>query len=148
VQTQTVLHLALAQIVQARLPVPILGQIIGHMLGQKNMPGIAAIQHPLRDVDSRSCKVRFVVNVPDRIDWTAVNSHSHLDVRILLQHLANLERTARGLFRTVKKKERHSIAGRHSNELAPGFRSAKAFRSAHDLIQLLEQFNLLVHKQF
>src|SRR5882724_5393477 len=84
------------------------------MLGQKNMPGIAAIQHPLRDVDSRSRKVRFVVNVSDRIDWTAVNSHSHLDVRILLQHLANLERTAHRLFRTVEKKERHPIAGRHS----------------------------------
>src|SRR4029434_7831651 len=39
VQPQTVLHLTLAQIVQVRLPVPVLGQILRHVPGQKNMPG-------------------------------------------------------------------------------------------------------------
>ena len=48
------------------------------------MSGIAAIQHPLRDVESRACHVRLVVNIPDWIDWTAVHSHPQLDVRILL----------------------------------------------------------------
>jgi hypothetical protein len=52
VQAQAVLHLALAQIVQVRLPVAVIGQIFRYMPRQKNMPGIAAIQHPLRDVDS------------------------------------------------------------------------------------------------
>ena len=52
VQAQAVFHFALAQIVQVRLPMPVLGQIVGHMPGQKNMPGIAAIHHPLRDIDS------------------------------------------------------------------------------------------------
>ena len=53
VQAQAVLHLALAQIVQVRLPVAVLGQIFRHMRRQKNMPGIAAIQHPLGNVDSQ-----------------------------------------------------------------------------------------------
>src|SRR5207248_1251985 len=49
VQTQAVLYFALAQIVQVRLPMPVLGQIVGHVSGQKNMPGIAAIHHPPRE---------------------------------------------------------------------------------------------------
>ena len=52
VQAQSMLYLALAQIVQLRLPVPIIGQIFRHMPGQKNMPAIAAIQHPLGHIDS------------------------------------------------------------------------------------------------
>ena len=46
------------------------------------------------------------------------------------------------------EKERHSVSRRHSIKFAACFRSAKRFRSAHDLIQLLEQFNLLVDQQF
>src|SRR4029453_983638 len=44
VQAQAVLHLALAQIVQVRLPVPVMGQIFRQMPGQKNMPGIATFE--------------------------------------------------------------------------------------------------------
>ena len=51
-QPQPVLHFALAQIVQVRLPVSILGQIFRHVRGQKNMAGIAAIQHSLGNIDS------------------------------------------------------------------------------------------------
>ena len=51
-QALAVLHLALAQIMQVILPVPVLDQIIGYTPGQKNVPGIAAIQHPLCDIDS------------------------------------------------------------------------------------------------
>ncbi len=52
VQPPPVLHLTLAEIVQIRLPVPVLGQIFRYMPRQKNMPGVATIQHPLRDIDS------------------------------------------------------------------------------------------------
>ena len=65
VQAQAVLHFALAQIVQVRLPVPVLGEVVCHMPGQKNMSRIAAIQHPLGDIYSRSCKVCFIVYIPD-----------------------------------------------------------------------------------
>ena len=31
---------------------PVLGQVFGHALRKKNMPGIPAIHHPLGDVDA------------------------------------------------------------------------------------------------
>ena len=52
VQPPPVLHFALAEIVQIRLPVPVLGQVLRRMPRQENMPDIAAIQHQLRDIDS------------------------------------------------------------------------------------------------
>jgi hypothetical protein len=48
----------------------------------------------------------------------------------------------------VEENERHPIASRHSNEFASYFRSAKTSGAPHDLLQLLQQFNLLVHEQF
>ncbi|KAF5407767.1 MAG: hypothetical protein Udaeo2_21300 [Candidatus Udaeobacter sp.] len=66
---------------------------------------------------------------------------------MILQRFANLERTLGRFFRTVEENERHSIAGRHPDEFASCFRSAKTFCTPHDLLQLLQQFDLLVHKQ-
>ena len=48
----------------------------------------------------------------------------------------------------MEKGERHPIAGRYSNKFPACVRSAKGLRRAHDLIQLLEQFNLLVYEEF
>ncbi len=132
------LHLTFAQIVQVRLPVPILGQILRHMPRQKNMPGIAAIQHPLRDIDSRSCKVRLVVHIGDPIDWATVNSHPHLNTRMILQGPADLERTSHRFFRTAEKKERHPISSRYSIEFACCFCRTKRFGVSDDLIEFLQ----------
>jgi hypothetical protein len=84
VQAQPVLHLALPQVVQVRLPVAILGQIFGDVLRQKNMPRIAAIHHALRHIDSRSGDVGFLVNIDDSVDRPAVNSHPQPDARTIL----------------------------------------------------------------
>src|SRR5262249_12584945 len=102
----------------------------------KNMSCIAAIQHTLRDVDSRSCKVRVVVNVLDSFDRTTVNAHPHLYVRMILQGFADLERTAHRLFRTAEKKERHPVSSLHSNKFTVCFRRPATFRYAHELIQV------------
>jgi hypothetical protein len=48
---QAVLDFAFTQIMQIRLPMPVFTQVLRHVRGQKNMPGIAAIQHALRDID-------------------------------------------------------------------------------------------------
>ena len=148
VQVQAVLHLTLAKIVEVRLPVPVLGQIVRYMFGQKNMPGIAAIQNPLRDVDSRPCHVCFLVNIGHSINRAAVNSHPQLDVRMLLQRFADLERTSHRFFRAMEEKEGHSVSGRHSNQFPSFFSRPKTFGAPHDLIQLLEQLNLLIDQQF
>jgi hypothetical protein len=148
VQAQPVLDFTLAEIMQVRLPMPVLGQIFRHVRGQKNMSGIATIQHSLRNIDSRACNIRFFVNVGHSVDRTAVNSHPQPNAQMVLQCSANLERTPHRFFQTMEENQRHPIAGRYSDEFAPCFRSAKAFSAPHDLLQLLQQFNLLVHEQF
>jgi hypothetical protein len=146
-QAQAVLDFAFTEIMQARLPMPVLAQVLRHVRGQENMSGIAAIHDALRQINSRTGYVRFLVYIRDSVDRTAVNSHPQQDLRLLLQGSADLESTSRRFFRTVEESERHPIAGRHSDEFAPRFRGAKAFRISHDLLQRLQQFNLLVHEQ-
>jgi hypothetical protein len=104
VQALPVLHFALTDIVQVWLPVAVVDQIFSYMRGQKDVPGIAAIQHPLRDVDAGPRDVRFIVDVRDRINWTAVNAHSYLKLRMTLQRSANFQSASHRLFRTAKKK--------------------------------------------
>src|SRR6266480_3179669 len=123
---------------QKRLPLTILGQIFRNVSRQKNMPGIAAIEYSLADVNSRSCYVRLVINIDDSIDRTAVNSHSHLNVRMMLQGFADLKGTSHRLFRTVEKKKRHPVSGWHSNEFARCLCCPKTCAASHDLIEFLE----------
>ena len=47
-----VLHLALSEVTQTWRPLPVLHQIIGHVLGEENMAGITAIHDSLRHVDA------------------------------------------------------------------------------------------------
>ena len=111
------------------------------------MPGIAAIHDALRHVESRPRDVRLVINIGDLIHWAAVHSHPQLDMRMLLQCSADLERTSHWLFRTLEKQQRHSIAGRHPDESTFCFGGPKTFGAPDDLIQLLEQLNLLIYQQ-
>ena len=112
------------------------------------MPGIAAIQHPLGNINSGAGYIRFVVDIGDPINRAAVNSHPYLKLRMTAQCSANFQSASHRLFRAAKKKERHPIAGWHANKFVACFRSAKTFRCADDLIQRLQHFNLLVHEQF
>jgi hypothetical protein len=138
VQPQPVLHLTLAEIVQIRLPLPVLGQIFRYMPGQKNMPGIAAIQDALRHVDPWSRDVRLVINIDDLIHWAAVHSHPQLDMRMLLQRFADLERTSHWLFRTLEKQERHPVSAWYPDEFAGCFGGPKTFGVSHDLVEILQ----------
>jgi hypothetical protein len=148
VQPQPVLHLTLAKIVQVRLPVPVLGQILRYMPGQKNMPGIAAIHDALRHVDPWSRNVRLVINIGDLIHWAAVHSHPQPNMRMLLQCSADLERTSHRLFRTVEEKERHPVSGRHPDQFTFCFGGPKTFGVSHDLVEFLQKLNLLIDQQF
>jgi hypothetical protein len=118
------------------------------MRRQKNMPRIAALQNPLRDVDSRPGHVCFLVNIGHWINRAAVNSHPQLDMRMLLQRFADLERTSHRFFRAMEKQERHPVSGRHSNQFPSLFSRPKTLGAPHDLIQFLQQLNLLIHQQF
>jgi hypothetical protein len=148
VQAPPVLHFALTDIVQVWLPVPVVDQILSYMRGQKDVPAIAAIQHSLGHINSGAGYVRFVVDIGDPINRAAVNPHPYLKLRMILQCSANFQSASHRLFRAAKEKERHPIAGWHSDKFVACLRSPKTFRCADDLIQVLQYLNLLVHEQF
>src|SRR6266480_6622707 len=77
VDLAALLHFALAKIVQIRSPLAILLQIIGDVLGEQNVSGIAAIHHPLGNVDSGARNVRSLGHIRDFAYRAAMNSHPH-----------------------------------------------------------------------
>src|SRR5438046_6907725 len=108
------------------------------MPGQKNMPGIAAIHDALRHVDPWSRNVRLVVNIGDSINWAAVHSHPYLNMQMLSQRFADLERTSHWLFRTVEEKQRHPVSGRHPDQFTFCFGGLKTFAASDDLVEILQ----------
>src|SRR5438477_421730 len=87
------------------------------MFRQKDVPGIATIHHPLRDVNRSTGNVCPIIHVRNLTDRPAVDTHAYLDMRMICEGSANLERASRGLFRTAEKKERHPIRPKPGNGL-------------------------------
>ena len=65
---------------------------------------------------------------------------------MILQRSANLERTPSWLFRAMEEYKCHPISSRYADEFTSCFRSAETFGTPHELLQLLQQFDLLVHE--
>src|SRR5436305_6431534 len=116
------------------------------MFRQKDVPGIATIHHPLRDVNPSTGNVCPFIHVRNLADRPAVDTHACLDTRMICLGSANLERASRGLFRTAEKKERHPITGWDPSEFVACFCYPKTFGAADDLVQFLELLNLLVNQ--
>ena len=76
IKPQPVLYFPLPEVVQVRLPVAVLSEVVRHMLGQENMSGVAAIHYPLSHVDSGSSYIGAVIHIGDLIDRATVNAHS------------------------------------------------------------------------
>jgi hypothetical protein len=64
------------------------------MFRQKDVTGITTFHHPLRDVNPGTSDVCPIIDIGNLIDRTAVHSHPQLNVRMILQCLAYLQRTA------------------------------------------------------
>src|SRR5437773_10505133 len=96
----------------------------------------------------RSRNVRLVVNIGDLIHWAAVHSHPQLDMRMLLQRFADLERTSHRLFRTVEEKERHPVSAWYPDQFTFCLGGPKTFGASHNLIEFLQKLNLLIDQQF
>ena len=75
-----VLDFAFAEILQVRPPLAMLLEVFGYMFGKKDVPGIAAVHHPLGDVNSTAGQVRPVVYIGDFVHRTAVNAHAQTEV--------------------------------------------------------------------
>jgi hypothetical protein len=80
----TMLYGTLAQIMQICAPLTRVRQVFGDPFRKEDVACIAAIHHPLRDVNSSACNVRSIIYIPNFIDRPAVNPHPKLQLRILL----------------------------------------------------------------
>ncbi len=80
--TVPVLHLTLAEVVQERLPMAVLREIVRHPFGEENVPGVAAIHHPLRHVDAPAGDIGPLVHVGHFVNRSTVNAHSQLQLRM------------------------------------------------------------------
>ena len=107
VDTHIMLHFAFAQVVQMGTPLAILFKIVGHMLGEKNVSGVSAIHHSLRQVDSSARYIRTVVHVGNTAHRSAVDSHAHPQLRVASQRIAHLQRTGNRCVRRGRKNQGH-----------------------------------------
>ena len=103
VKADAMLHFALAQIVQTRLPLAILLEVLRNPSRKEDVTGITAIHHPLRHVDPGAGDVGPPTHVGHFAHRAAMNSHSHRDLRMLLQRFGNLERATRRFLGAVAK---------------------------------------------
>src|SRR5437763_1736185 len=136
----------LAQLMQMRTPAFVIFQILGHAFAQQDVTSITAIHHPLRNVNSRTRDIGSLVYIGHFIHQAAVNSHSNLKLRMAFKRLRNFQRALCRSFRTLAKNQRHAVAGRQSQECACAVRRAKLLGPPHDLVQLAQNFALLVMK--
>src|SRR4030095_5614002 len=106
------------------------------------MPVVSAIHDPLRKVDPGSSDVCRIVYVANLVDRSAMNDHSQLQLRILFQILADLDRTPHGGFRTVKKNESLAITQGELDRLPCFFGTADLLCPTNDFSQLFQVLTL------
>src|SRR5947207_11001303 len=94
-----VFYLEGPDIMQERSPTFVFGQILSHMTGKKNVPGIATIHHPPRHVDAGPSYVGAFGYVHYTTDRSTVNAHPNLEARIVFKRAADLYRALRRFLR-------------------------------------------------
>ncbi len=146
-EPDTVLDLALTEVAQPRRPLPRMDQIIRHMLGEKNVAGVAAIHHPLRHVDAGPGDVGASAHVGHLAHRSAVNAHPHRKFGVLLERFGNLECAPGRFLRAVAEDQRHPVAGRQPDELFVG-RFPHRRRRQRDFNELVQPLLLLFVQEF
>ena len=111
-------------------------QIIGHMLREKNVAGVAAIHHSLRHVDPGPGDVGAPAHVGHLAHRSAVNAHAHRKFRMFLQRFGNLKRAPGRFLLAVAKNQGHTITGRQPDQLFVR-RFAHRRRRQHDFTELV-----------
>ena len=112
------------------------------------MTGVPAIHYPLGKVDPGPCGVSPFVYIEHAIDRSAVNPHAQWYVGLLLQSCRDLRRAFDRRFGIAEKDQRHSVAGRQTNEISLRVGRAHLRGAAHDLAQTPKQFRLRLDEQF
>src|SRR5207249_10131045 len=81
---------ARTKIVQERSPLLVFFQTFSRVMGENNLPGIAAIHHPLRHVKASAREIGPVVDIDHPTNWAAVDSHPTPYTRMFLERAADL----------------------------------------------------------
>ena len=144
----TVFHLEGADVVQKRSPSFVFRQVLGHMMGQKNVPGVATIHHPLVQVDARAGHVRPFDHIHHTTDRPAVNAHPDLQALIILERAADLKGALRRFLRTFIEHQSHAIAGRDFQYTIGRFSFLVLLGQANNPVEFINSGVLLVNGEF
>ena len=101
--TDAMLDLGFSQIMQGRLPYAHLIKHIGHGFRNQDMAGIAAVHHPLRDVDAAAGHVECGIDVFHSIHRAGMNSHAQVKLWPSPQGAVKLQSAAHRGFHIAKK---------------------------------------------
>ena len=121
------------------MPPPILFKIVGHMFGKKNVAGIAAIHHPLRDVDARAGDVACSFSIADPLTgplWIPIRTGSSGCARSAL--LISIAQTT-GASGAVRKTSAMPSPVGNSHQFACASACAELLGAADNRIQLLKR---------
>src|SRR5207253_4244774 len=81
-----------------------------------NVARVAAIHHPLRDIDSYTGDVRSVIDILDLIDRAAMHAHAQTNSRVVSHRPRYFQRALDRFFRRLEKDHRHPVTGRDADE--------------------------------
>src|ERR1700731_1122463 len=146
-KTHSVLHFAFAEIVQERPPMFVSFEIFGVAFGEKNVPGVAAVHHPLRHIKTGTGKIGLTIHIYHTADRTAVRSHSKLYLRVFFESASDFERAFHWFFGALVKYQRHPVTGWDLDQSGPGFGVLKLLGSANGLSQVINRRALIVNRK-
>src|SRR6476469_3580185 len=122
-------------------------EILGYMLGDKNVSGVSAIHDPLRHVDAGTGEIGMAIHIYHPADRTAVHAHSNLQAWMRLERATDFNRALRRRFLTGVKDQRHAVAGRNFYQPTRSFGFLVLIRTADDCRQLINYCPLLVNRK-
>src|SRR5438093_605323 len=105
-----------------RLPPWIVFQVLGYMFGKQDVTSIAAIHHPLREIDSGAGDIRLCIEISDLVNWAAVDSHSNVQLGMTFQRFCNFQSAKDWCLETVAKDKRAAVTSRQTQQFAFRFR--------------------------
>src|SRR5690349_9589448 len=128
-------------------PLWIVFEVVRYMFGKENVSGIAAIHHPLRDVDSSAGNVRLLVEISDFINGSAMNAHPDFQFRMTLKRLADFQSAEHRRLGAVAKDQSATIARREAEQFAFCFGLFELLGAANNLSKRLQLVALLRDQQ-
>ena len=142
-QLHTMLDLLYAEILQALAPIAELHDHVVDVAREQNVPGIAAIHHALRGVDSPAHHVGALANVLMTLHRTAVYSHSQRKSQIPPQRTRNLHRALDRRPWIPQEHQRHAVTGWKRDQLILIARPAEFRAFPHHFLKKIKQLRLL-----